>query len=74
MKEEWEEEFRIPTIEYQQELDAHVDVRGMVEDAFQRNGEPPTLEEKVVGIVGEADHVEEEPKGAMIMLLIFVNI
>ncbi len=36
----------------------------MVEDVFQCNDEPPTLKEKVVGIIGEtfgvADGVEEE--------------
>ncbi len=39
----------------------------MVEDVFQRNDEPPTFEEKVVGIVGEAfgvvDGVEEKANG-----------
>jgi hypothetical protein len=44
-----------------------VDVRVMVEDVFQRNDEPPTLEKKVVGIVGEAfgvvDGVEKEANG-----------
>jgi len=44
-----------------------VDVRVMVEDVFQRNDEPPTLEKRVVGIVGEAfgilDGVEEEANG-----------
>jgi hypothetical protein len=48
-------------------MDAHVDVRGMVEDVFQCNDEPPTLEEKAVGIVGEgfgvANGVEEETNG-----------
>ncbi len=39
----------------------------MVEDVFQHNDEPPTLEERVVGIVGEAfgvaNGVEEEANG-----------
>lgn len=64
MDEEWEKELKKLAIKCQQELDAHVDVRGMVEDVFQCNDEPPTLEEKVVGIVGEAfgvaNGVEEE--------------
>jgi len=51
-----------------------VDVKGMVEDVFQCNDEPPTLKEKAIGIVGEvfgvADGVEEEVNGSMIMLLI----
>jgi len=65
--EEWEKEFKKPTIKCQQELNAHVDVNDMVEDVFQCNDEPPTLKKRVIEIVGEvfgvANGVGEEVNG-----------
>jgi hypothetical protein len=55
-----------------------MDVKGMVEDVFQRNDESLTVEEMVVGLLGELLGWlmvwKRKPMGAMIMLLILVKI
>ena len=62
--EEWEEEFRRPSTTPDGKIDAGVDMRGMVEDAFQQRDAPTEaghpLESNIGNIVMEAMNIVDE--------------